>query len=97
MLSRWIFLEERGYAPIPPSFTFPTLHCYRAGRYAARAAFSPWSLRCPPIVAVAQRAALLSAGGPAPAYYWVFKTSSSGPMHAMVGLLDLNKRFFYKK
>ena len=29
-------------------------------------------------------------------YYWVFKTSSSGPMHAMVGLLDLNKKFFYK-
>ena len=30
------------------------------------------------------------------AYYWVFKTSTSGPMHAMVGLLDLNKKFFYK-
>ena len=29
-------------------------------------------------------------------HYWVFKTSTSGPMHAMVGLLDLNKRFFYK-
>ena len=29
-------------------------------------------------------------------YYWVFKTSASGPMHAMVGLLELNKNFFYK-
>ena len=29
-------------------------------------------------------------------YYWVFKTSESGFMHAMVGVLSLNKRFFYK-
>ena len=29
-------------------------------------------------------------------YYWVFKTSVTGPMHTMVGLLDMNKKFFYK-
>ena len=29
-------------------------------------------------------------------YYWVFKTSESGPMRAMVGILSLNKKFFYK-
>ena len=29
-------------------------------------------------------------------YYWVFKTSRSGFMHQMVGILSLNKKFFYK-
>ena len=67
----------------------------RAGRYAARAGFAtaaalpahtPWRSVLPCYL----REAL------ALAYYWVFKTSASGPMHAMVGLLDLNKKFFYK-
>ena len=70
-------------------------HCYRAQRYAERAGFTavtalpaatPWRSVLPCYL----REAL------ALAYYWVFKTSTSGPMHALVGLLDLNKRFFYQ-
>ena len=86
----------RGYsADTPIVYVSNAFHCYRAGRYAARAGFTtvaalpahtPWRSVLPCYL----REAL------ALAYYWVFKTSTSGPMHAMVGLLDLNKRFFYK-
>ena len=89
-------LKERGYsADTPIVYVSNAFHCYRAGRYAARAGFTtvaalpahtPWRSVLPCYL----REAL------ALAYYWVFKTSTSGPMHAMVGLLDLNKRFFYK-
>ncbi len=89
-------LKERGYSPDTPIvYVSNAFHCYRAGRYAARAGFTtvaalpahtPWRSVLPCYL----REAL------ALAYYWVFKTSTSGPMHAMVGLLDLNKKFFYK-
>lgn len=89
-------LKERGYsADTPIVYVSNAFHCYRAGRYAVRASFTtvaalpahtPWRSVLPCYL----REAL------ALAYYWVFKTSTSGPMHAMVGLLDLNKRFFYK-
>ena len=89
-------LKERGYSTDTPIvYVSNAFHCYRAGRYAARAGFTtvaalpahtPWRSVLPCYL----REAL------ALAYYWVFKTSTSGPMHAMVGLLDLNKRFFYK-
>ena len=89
-------LKGRGYsADTPILYVSNAFHCYRAGRYAAMAGFTstaalpagtPWRSVLPCYL----REAL------ALAYYWVFKTSSSGPMHAMVGLLDLNKRFFYK-
>ena len=76
------------------NFAF-SFHCYRAGKYAAMAGFT--------------NATELAAGTPlrsvlpcylrealALLYYWVFKTSVTGPMHTMVGLLDMNKKFFYK-
>ena len=79
----------------PIVYVSNAFHCYRAGRYAQRAGFTdaaalpaatPWRSVLPCYL----REAL------ALAYYWVFKTSASGPMHALVGLLDLNKRFFYQ-
>lgn len=79
----------------PIVYVSNAFHCYRAGCYARRAGFTsaaslpastPWRSVLPCYL----REAL------ALAYYWVFKTSTTGPMHAMVGLLDLNKRFFYK-
>lgn len=89
-------LKEHGYGTDTPIvYVSNSFHCYRAGRYAARAGFTtatalpastPWRSVLPCYL----REAL------ALAYYWVFKTSTSGPMHAMVGLLDLNKKFFYK-
>lgn len=79
----------------PMVYVSNAFHCYRGGCYAKRAGFTtvtslpaatPWRSVLPCYL----REAL------ALAYYWVFKTSSSGPMHALVGFLDLNKRFFYK-
>ena len=79
----------------PIAYVSNAFHCYRAGCYARRAGFAtvtslpaatPWRSVLPCYL----REAL------ALAYYWVFKTSSSGPMHALVGFLNLNKRFFYK-
>lgn len=89
-------LRELGYDETTPIvYVSNAFHCYRAGRYAERAGFTqttalaastPWRSVLPCYL----REAL------ALAYYWVFKTSSSGPMHALVGFLDLNKQFFYK-
>ena len=89
-------LRERGYDESTPIvYVSNAFHCYRAGRYAQRAGFTtasalpaatPWRSVIPCYL----REAL------ALAYYWAFKTSASGPMHALVGFLDLNKRFFYK-
>ena len=89
-------LQEHGCSTNTPIvYVSNAFHCYRAGRYAALAGFTtatalpagtPWRSVLPCYL----REAL------ALAYYWVFKTSTSGPMHAMVGLLDLNKKFFYK-
>lgn len=79
----------------PIAFATNNFHCYRAGRYAAMAGFTQ--------VATIPAATPLRSVLPcylrevlALLYYWVFKTSASGPMHAMVGILDLNKRFFYR-
>lgn len=89
-------LQERGYSvDTPLVYVSNAFHCYRAGCYARRAGFTavtalpaatPWRSLLPCYL----REAL------ALAYYWVFKTSSSGPLHGLVGLLDLNKKFFYK-
>lgn len=89
-------LRERGFDETTPIvYVSNAFHCYRAEQYARMAGFTsvtslpsatPWRSVLPCYL----REAL------ALAYYWVFKTSSSGPMRALVGFLDLNKRFFYK-
>lgn len=89
-------LRQYGYDENTPMvYVSNAFHCYRAGRYASLAGFTtvaslpaatPWRSVIPCYL----REAL------ALAYYWVFKTSTSGPMHALVGFLDLNKRFFYQ-
>lgn len=90
-------LEEQGIdlAGGPVIYVSNAFHCYRAGKYAAMAGF--------------EGARALPAGIPvtsiptcylrevfAVLYYWVFKSSESGVMHQMVGILDLNKKIFYK-
>lgn len=89
-------LRQYGYDETTPIvYVSNAFHCYRAGRYARLAGFAtatslpaatPWRSVIPCYL----REAL------ALAYYWVFKTSTSGPMHALVGFLNLNKRFFYQ-
>lgn len=89
-------MRQHGYDETTPIvYVSNEFHCYRAGKYAAMAGFTsttelaagtPWRSALP--CYLREALALL--------YYWVFKTSASGPMHAMVGLLDMNKNFFYK-
>lgn len=89
-------IRQYGYDETTPvTYVSNVFHCYRAGCYAQRAGFVsvtslPASTPRRSVLPCYLREAL------ALAYYWVFKTSTSGPMHTMVGLLDLNKRFFYK-
>ncbi len=89
-------MREYGFDETTPVvYVSNAFHCYRAGKYAAMAgltdttelpAATPWRSALP--CYLRETLALL--------YYWVFKTSATGPMHAMVGLLDMNKNFFYK-
>ena len=88
----------RGYGvseATPIVYVSNAFHCYRAGRYAEKAGFTHAAAlpaRTPPrsLLPCYLREVF------AVLYYWVFKTSESGFMHAMVGVLSLNKRFFYK-
>ena len=89
-------LRTHGYDETTPVvYVSNAFHCYRAGKYAALAGFANATelaaatpLRSVLPCYMREALALL--------YYWVFKTSATGPMHAMVGLLDMNKKFFYK-
>ena len=89
-------LREHGFDETAPIvYVSNAFHCYRAGKYAAMAGFAhatalPAGTPLQSILPCYLREAL------ALAYYWCFKTSRSGPMHALVGVLDLNKRFFYR-
>ena len=89
-------LREHGFDETTPIvYVSNAFHCYRAGKYAALAGFTnatalPAATPLRSVLPCYLREAL------ALLYYWVFKTSASGPMHAMVGLLELNKNFFYK-
>ncbi len=89
-------LRSRGVdGQTPIVYVSNAFHCYRAGCYAKMAGFSRVSAlpaHTPPrsLLPCYMREVL------AVLYYWVFKTAEHGPMHAMVGLLSLNKRFFYK-
>lgn len=70
-------------------------HAYRGGEYARRAGFAtvhslPAGIPVMSILPCYLREVL------AVLYYWVFKTSESGLMQGMVGLLSLNKKFFYR-
>lgn len=89
-------LRAHGFDETTPiAYVSNAFHCFRAGEYAAMAGFNnttalPARTPLRSILPCYMREAL------ALLYYWVFKTSASGPMHAMVGLLDMNKKFFYK-
>lgn len=89
-------LEQNGLdADGPIIYVTNAFHCYRAGEYARMAGFEqahalPAGIPLPSIPTCYLREVL------AVLYYWVFRTSRSGFMQSMVGLLSLNKRFFYR-
>lgn len=89
-------LQQQGYDVAEPIvYVTNAFHCYRAGQYARMAGFStaralPAGIPLRSILPCYLREVL------AVLYYWVFKTSRSGAMQSLVGLLSLNKKFFYK-
>ena len=89
-------LREHGIPDDGPIvYVTNAFHCYRGGRYAQMAGFSqaralPAAIPPTSIPTCYLREVL------AVLYYWVFRSSRSGFMQGMVGLLSLNKRFFYR-
>lgn len=89
-------LEERGMDPTQPIvYVTNAFHCYRGGQYAKMAGFTDARalpagipLRSIPTCYLREVLAIL--------YYWVFRSANFGPLRGMVGILSLNKRFFYR-
>lgn len=95
LFARQILLDHGMPEDAAVVYVTNAFHCYRAGQYARRAGFAevhalPAGISFLSVLPCYLREVL------AVLYYWVFKTSETGPMHAMVGLLSLNKKFFYK-
>lgn len=89
-------LAARGIAP-DTSVVYVTnaFHCYRAGKYAALAGFTtaralPAGIPLRSVLPCYLREVL------AVLYYWLLRTSRTGPFSGLVGLLSLNKKYFYK-
>lgn len=89
-------LKEKGIDPDQPIvYVTNAFHCYRGGQYARMAGFTQAHalpagipLRSIPTCYLREVMAIL--------YYWVFRSANFGPLRGMVGLLALNKRFFYR-
>ncbi len=88
-------LLERGLPAESAAYATNAFHCYRAGRYARMAGFAaaravpaktPWQSALPCYL----REAL------AVLYYWVFRRVDGGPLQGAVGLMSLQRLFFYK-
>ena len=93
--SRRILLDHGLPEEMSIVYVTNTFHCYRAGEYARRAGFAdphglPAGISVLSVLPCYLREVL------AVLYYWVFKTSGSGLMQHMVGILSLNKKFFYQ-
>ena len=89
-------LQQRGIdAQEPVVYVTNAFHCYRAGQYARMAGFSaahalPAGIPLRSVLTCYLREVL------AVVYYWLFRSSRSGFLHPLVGLLSLNKKFFYQ-
>lgn len=88
-------LAQQGLAEAPIAYATNAFHCYRAGQYAKMAGFAQVRalpagipLRSVPTCYLREVLAVL--------YYWVFRSTSFGPLRGLVGLLNINKQFFYK-
>ena len=93
--SRQILLDHGLPEEMSVVYVTNTFHCYRAGEYARCAGFSdPHSL--PAGISILSVLPCYLREVLAVLYYWVFKTSETGLLHSMVGILSLNKEFFYK-
>lgn len=93
--SRQILMDQGLPEDMSIVYVTNAFHCYRAGEYARRAGFvDPHAL--PAGISILSVLPCYLREVLAVLYYWVFKSSESGLMHSMVGILSLNKKFFYK-
>ena len=88
-------LRQRGLDADTVAYATNAFHCYRAGQYARMAGFAAAR-------AVPAKTPLRSAlpcylrEVPAVLYYWAFRRIDGGPLQGVVGLMSLQKKFFYK-
>ena len=88
-------LEEAGYSADQPTVVVTNaFHCYRGREYGEKAGFTQITSLPAGIPLTAFLPSYLREVF-AVLYYWVFKSSESGWMHPFVGLMSLNKKFFY--
>lgn len=95
LFSKQILARYGVTASDPIVYVTNAFHCYRGGRYAEMAGFEtahalPAGIPLRSILPCYLREAL------AVVYYWLFRSSRTGFLHPFVGLLSLNKKFFYK-
>lgn len=88
-------LAQRGIsAQDPMVLVTNAFHCYRGRQYAKFAGFTQ-AYSLPAGIPVSTILPCYLREVFAILYYWVFKTSRTGLMHPFVGLMSLNKRYFY--
>ena len=95
LFAKEIFVQQGISAQEPVVYVTNAFHCYRGGVYAAMAGFTtahalPAGIPLRSVLTCYLREAA------AVIYYWLFKSSRTGFMQPLVGLLSLNKKFFYK-
>ena len=95
LFAKEILVQQGISAQEPVVYVTNAFHCYRGGVYAAMAGFTTAHalpdgipLRSVLTCYLREAAAII--------YYWLFKSSRTGFMQPLVGLLSLNKKFFYK-
>lgn len=89
-------LAQNGIDPDQPiAYVTNAFHCYRGGAYARMAGFETAHAIPAGLPATAIPPCYLREGL-AVLYYWAFRSSQSGFMQPLVGLLSLNKKIFYK-
>ena len=95
LFAKAILVQQGISAQEPVVYVTNAFHCYRGGVYAAMAGFTtahalPAGIPLRSVLTCYLREAA------AVIYYWLFKSSRTGFMQPLVGLLSLNKKFFYK-
>ncbi|MGN0651891.1 MAG: YdcF family protein [Gemmiger sp.] len=95
LFAKELLLEHGIKEEDPIVYVTNAFHCYRAGKYAQMAGFTsthalPAGIPLRSVLPCYLREVL------AVVYYWVFRSSRSGFLHPLVGLLSLNKKFFYQ-
>lgn len=89
-------LEERGFDLSEGIVVVTnTFHCYRGRQYAAMAGFQKVASLAAPTPPTARIPCYLREAA-ALVYYWLFRSSRTGFLHPLAGMMKLNKELFYR-